>query len=205
MYTQQTQNIITYFGAILPGADRGKKFDVTEPCVGALEDPEVEANIAEGLDNELVEEVVADVSKELAEIRREHDQYDAMDWFYTRVLYGERGGPWCSIADSMNSMARGGPATEFCTRYKFMGEMTFTFATYGEASCATLAHEVARLGNYFCQLWVESYDMNTFTFDHLTLVVPDDDNFLDWLREQPVGGVNWARGQQVRALRPQNP
>ena len=149
---------------------------------------------------------MADVAKDLAEIRGEHDQHCQMDWFYTKVL----GGNWTSanrgcVADSESSLARGGPATHFCQRYKFPKKMTFTFARYGEADSSALAHEVARLGNYFCQLWVEADDMNTFVFDHLTLVVPDDGNFLDWLLEQPLGGLNWTRGQEVRALRPQNP
>ena len=146
------------------------------------------------------------VSVELATVRADFDRPEVDDtYFHVRIL----GGSWTKTnigvtADAAKGLARCQLAKMFCNKFNFPKEQTFTFSKFGEVASSLMAHEYARIGNFFCDLWIEqSVEGQAFFFtDQMLDSIPADEDYVDWLLAQPITHVNWDRGTQVRLLKP---
>lgn len=68
-----------------------------------------------------------------------------------------------------------------------------------------LAREVARRGNHFYSIWLNSEEEGVFKYTQAQLDSYQEGlDWLNWMCAQDVEGVNFVRGQKVRRMCPQH-
>jgi hypothetical protein len=151
--------------------------------------------------------VLVDVAEQLAAFRADNAVDFAEDvFFFTRIL----GGRWTVehrgvLADGIGGYARGGIPREWCDIYSWPKQHANYYGRYGLAGATLLASEYMRRSHYFIVLWLECEE-EVFRYEqHHIDGYNESLEFVTWLCDQPVDSATFARGSDLRQLRPVNP
>jgi hypothetical protein len=160
---------------------------------------------AKATDEALVLDDVA-MDELLERMREEREVWKTDDddlYFYVKL----RGGKWtiehAGVGnDCVGSFSRAGIATDFCNNYTFPSMKTFRFSKYGVESARALAREWARLGNYYCILWVSKECDAVYDFTADEIHDSQDLDFLDFCMTLNVEDDAWAPSTLLRGYTP---
>ena len=151
---------------------------------------------------------ISDIYARLMDVREEMSvDIPGITHFYVRV----NGGFWThkhkkKDADTVQGQGRGNQVKQWAKRFKWTLQPVFTFSTYGRWEANHLALEWARRSQHLWNMYANAEDPQAFLYppDPFADYV-EDACFIEFMCQDDLADATFARGVEVRNMRPTNP